>query len=174
MSVGLPRTGVRDSRSAVTRLRPVEIPIKGMDCAECARHVQQAIAELPGVESVTILLAAEKAVIRLDPDQVDLSAIRKAVAAVGDYSVPEVSEILPPARPTGDLSRRPFGLLGMVFVGVLTAVIAGEWSGLFRAINELVPLPVGIALVGHPGELYAAAAGRAIGPQSPSGDVGEP
>ncbi len=131
----------------MTRLRTVEIPIEGMDCAECARHVQQAIAELPGVESVTILLAAEKAVIRLDPDQVDLSAIRKAVAAVGDYSVPEVSEISPSARPTGDLSRRPFGLLAMVFVGVLTAVIAGEWLGLFRAINELVPLPVGIALV---------------------------
>ncbi len=131
----------------MTRLRTVEIPIEGMDCAECARHVQQAIAELPGVESVTILLAAEKAVIRLDPDQVDLSAIRKAVAAVGDYSVPEVSEISPSARPTGDLSRRPFVLLAMVFVGVLTAVIAGEWLGLFRAINELVPLPVGIALV---------------------------
>jgi Cd2+/Zn2+-exporting ATPase/Cu+-exporting ATPase len=124
-----------------------EIPIRGMDCAECARHVQQAIAELPGVESVTVLLAAEKAIVRLDPDRVDLSAIRKAVAAVGEYSVPEAPEVSLPARPTRDLSRRPLALLAMVFVGVLAAVIAGEGLGLFRAINELVPLPVGIALV---------------------------
>lgn len=126
------------------RLQTVEIPIKGMDCAECAVHVQQAIAGLPGVESVTVLLAAEKAVVRFDPGRVDLSAIRRAVAAAGDYSVPETA---PSARPTGDLSRRPLTLLGIVFGTVLVAVVAGEWLGLFRAINERVPLPVGILLV---------------------------
>ena len=41
-------------------LKTVEIPVHGMDCTECTQHVQKAIAMLPGVESVTVLLAAEK------------------------------------------------------------------------------------------------------------------
>ena len=40
------------------KVQTLEVPIKGMDCAECAQHVQRAIAKLPGVESVNILLAA--------------------------------------------------------------------------------------------------------------------
>ncbi len=121
-----------------------EIPIKGMDCAECAWHIQQAIAGLPGVESVQVLLGAEKAIIRLDPGQVDLSAIRRAVAAAGDYSVPDEASL---ARPIDNLSRRPLALLAFVVGLVLIAVVAGEGLGLFRALNERIPLPIGIALV---------------------------
>ena len=53
---------------AVTEIR--EIPILGMDCAECTMHVQRAIAALPGVQSVDVLLGAEKAIIQLDPNLV--------------------------------------------------------------------------------------------------------
>ncbi len=41
----------------------LEVPIKGMDCAECTQHVQKAIAKLPGVGSVNVLLGSEKAII---------------------------------------------------------------------------------------------------------------
>ena len=57
----------------------IEVPIRGMDCGDCTLHVQQAIVALPGVESVTVFLSSEKAVIRLDPTRVDLPAIRRAV-----------------------------------------------------------------------------------------------
>ncbi len=65
----------------------VKIPISGMDCADCTLHVQHAIAALPGVESVNVFLSSQKAVVRLDPVQVDLPALRKAVEGAG-YSVP--------------------------------------------------------------------------------------
>src|SRR3989304_4955380 len=65
----------------------LEIPVRGMDCAECTEHVRHAIAALPGVESVNVFLASEKAVIQLDPARVDVPAIRKAVEGAG-YSVP--------------------------------------------------------------------------------------
>ena len=58
----------------------IEVPIRGMDCHECTQHVQQAIAALPGVESVDVLLSSEKAIINLDPAQVRMDAIRQAVA----------------------------------------------------------------------------------------------
>ena len=66
----------------------LEIPIRGMDCADCTMHVKRAIAALPGVDSVEVFLASEKAVVSLDPQLVDLPGIRKAVAGAG-YSVPE-------------------------------------------------------------------------------------
>ncbi len=61
----------------------LEVPIQGMDCADCTRHVQKAIASLPGVQEVDVFLASEKAIIQLDPDQVGLPAIKMAVTKAG-------------------------------------------------------------------------------------------
>ncbi|MCS6965014.1 cation-translocating P-type ATPase [Thermoflexus sp.] len=122
----------------------LEVPIQGMDCAECALHVQQAIADLPGVESVHVLLSSEKAIVRVDPTRVDWSAIRKAVESAG-YSIPDSA--VPSAASAGAFTRRVRMLLALVFSGVLIIVVAGEWLGLFEKLNELVPLPIGAAFV---------------------------
>ena len=79
----------------------VEIPVKGMDCASCVKHVQEAIETLPGVSSVNVLLSSEKAIVELDPQRVDLPTIAKAVASAG-YSVPETFIDAPPARTFDD------------------------------------------------------------------------
>ena len=34
-----------------TDVKTIEVPVTGMDCAECTQHVQQAVAALPGVKS---------------------------------------------------------------------------------------------------------------------------
>ncbi len=61
----------------------VELSIKGMDCADCARHIKDAIEAVPGVTKVEILLAAQKAVVRLDPSKTGPGEIRRAVEAAG-------------------------------------------------------------------------------------------
>ncbi|MFQ5922838.1 MAG: heavy-metal-associated domain-containing protein, partial [Anaerolineales bacterium] len=83
----------------------IEVPIQGMDCAECSMHVQQAIASLPGVETVNVFLSSEKAVVQLDPHQLNLGRIRQAVADAG-YTVasPEVDP--PDPASLGDLNRQ--------------------------------------------------------------------
>jgi P-type Cu+ transporter len=127
-------------------LKTLEVPIKGMDCAECTQHVQHAISKLEGVGSVQVFLASEKAIIQADPAKVDLPAIRNAVARAGDYSVPET--LLPARVMSGvDFNRRFRMLLAGVFGGVLFIVIAGELLGLFNVLNEIVPFPVGTAIV---------------------------
>src|SRR5579883_3479667 len=73
--------------SALMNRTQVEIPVQGMDCTECTQHVQQALETLPGVENVCVLLSAEKAILQIDPLQVDVAALRKAVEGAG-YSVP--------------------------------------------------------------------------------------
>lgn len=74
-----------------TMTRTLEVPIAGMDCDGCARHVRDAIAALPGVESVEVHLDAARAVIALDPGRADLARIRTAVTGAG-YRVPEPDE----------------------------------------------------------------------------------
>jgi len=124
--------------------KTIEVPIHGMDCAECTMHVQHAIAELPGVESVDVLLVSEKAVVRLDPARVDMDHIRRAVDGAG-YAVPEEAE--EDGTPGADFTRPILTLLGVLFGVVLFVVVAGEWLGLFEAVTEQVPWYVGLAIV---------------------------
>ena len=129
----------------MTTLTTLEVPIRGMDCADCTRHVQHAISELPGVKSVEVFLASEKAVVQLEPGQVDLPAIRKAVEGAG-YAVAE------PQAPQDDQAGKHFArplllLLAGLFAVVLFVVVAGEWLGLFEAVNEWLPWPVWLAIV---------------------------
>lgn len=134
----------------------VEVPIAGMDCAECAQHVRQSLATLPGVHSVEVFLASEKARIQCDPAQVDLPAIHQAVERAG-YTVPAATGTATSAAteaatvkgspPLGSYSRSVLVLLGVVFAVVLFVVVVGEWLGLFERLTELVPWPLGVAVV---------------------------
>src|SRR6266508_1373668 len=125
----------------------IEIPVKGMDCASCVKHVHEAITALPGVSSANVLLSSEKAIIQLDPQQVDMLTIAKAVAGAG-YSVPEaVTEAPPSARSFGDVSRPVLTIFGIMFCVVLFVVVVGEWLGLFEALTSRVPWPIGAAIV---------------------------
>jgi Cu+-exporting ATPase len=129
----------------MSKMQTLEVPIAGMDCTECTRHVQTAISRLPGVESVNVLLSSEKAVIRLDPTLVELSAIRAAVQGAG-YAVAEGTDS-PQAARFGSFTRRVTTLLAVLFGVILFIVVAGEWFGLFERVTERVPFPIGLALV---------------------------
>jgi P-type Cu+ transporter len=128
----------------------IELPIEGMDCAECATHVQRALAAVPGVASAQVLLAAEKALVRLDPTQADLAALTQAVVAAG-YRVPAPAPAAgaapSPLRTAPDFTRQVLTLFGLVFGAVLLVAVAGEWLGLFDSFTELVPFWVGAGLV---------------------------
>ncbi len=129
-------------------LQKIELPITGMDCTECTQHVQHAIAALPGVETVNVFLASEKAVVTLDPARVNRTSLEKAVADAG-YAVKTESETAQDETPRAKNFNIPQAtLLLLVLSGiVLFFVIAGEWLGLFEAITERVPFWVGVILV---------------------------
>lgn len=132
----------------MSELQALDVRVEGMDCADCTQHVRHAIASLPGVQQVEVYLASERATVQLDPTQVDLDAIRKAVADAG-YRVPETGEAAPAGNPVAERAFvRRIGLLLAAVVGfVLFVIVGGEWLGLFERLTDLVPLPVGIALV---------------------------
>jgi Cd2+/Zn2+-exporting ATPase/Cu+-exporting ATPase len=125
----------------------LEVPISGMDCTECTLHVQHAIAALPGVDKVDVFLASEKAIVRFDPAQVDLSAISDAVKEAG-YTVPD--RTLTPDRSTAlhrGYSRQVLTLFGVVFFAVLFIVVIGEWLGVFEQLTELIPWPIWLIVI---------------------------
>ncbi len=124
----------------------LEVPIQGMDCAECTLHVQHAIAALPGVQTVDVLLGAEKAIIRLDPELVSLPAIHQAVQGAG-YSIPVPGEKASKPALLQDFTQPVLLLLGLLFGVILFVVIVGEGLGLFEAITESLPWYIGLAIV---------------------------
>lgn len=127
-------------------METLELPVTGMDCAECTQHVKEAIARLPGVETVEVYLAAEKAVVVLDPQRVALPALRQAVTNAG-YSVP--AEAAGHAAPRGldPVNRRVLLTVGAVFGVVLFVLVVGEYLGLFEAVTGWVPWPLWAALL---------------------------
>ena len=130
-------------------LETLEIPVAGMDCAGCTRSVQQALSALPGVTSADVLLSSEKAIVQIDTARVDQAALKRAIEGAG-YRVPETSASgggeAADDRSRG-FTRAVLGLLGIVFGAVLFIVVVGEWLGLFEALTERVPFPVGVAIV---------------------------
>jgi Cd2+/Zn2+-exporting ATPase/Cu+-exporting ATPase len=129
-------------------LTRIELPVQGMDCAECTRHVQRALAGLPGVAQVDVFLAAEKAVVAYDTQQVDPAQMRQAVEAAGYRARDQVDEEAARVATFGKASaQRLFWMLGLVVGAVLVIVVAGEWLGLFEEITARVPFWVGLLLV---------------------------
>ena len=149
----VPRQQLSKGKQVMTSATPpsascvMELPISGMDCAECTQHVQHALAAVPGVESVEVFLTSEKAVLRLDPGGVPVETLRKAVESAG-YSVPETTTEAQGQRPSLTSFTRPvLTLFGLVVGAVLLIVVAGEWLGLFEQVTNVIPWPVGVALV---------------------------
>jgi Cu+-exporting ATPase len=143
-------------------LKTTVVPVEGMDCAECTRHVKHAIEQVGGVESVEVYLASEKAVIQHQPGHLDEAAIRDAVAAAG-YSVPSADA--PPAgtQAPPDYTRSILSLLGILFGVILLIIVVGEWLGLFERISTQIPWPISLAiviLIGYPAFLNVIRATR--------------
>jgi Cu+-exporting ATPase len=58
-----------------------------MTCASCVSHVEEALREVPGVRSVAVSLATEKALVEVDPRLAGVEALVRAVDDAG-YKVP--------------------------------------------------------------------------------------
>jgi P-type Cu+ transporter len=73
-----------------------ELEIQGMTCASCAMRVEKALAKVPGVASVSVNLATEKASVRLndatDAPESTVDQLIAAVAKAGYHATPLAGE----------------------------------------------------------------------------------
>mgnify|MGYP001325928850 CR=1 FL=1 len=63
--------------------KEVTIPVGGMTCAACVGAVERSVRKLPGVESVSVNLATEKALVAYDPASLRISEIKAAITKAG-------------------------------------------------------------------------------------------
>ena len=125
-------------------LQIIEVPVAGMDCAECTNHVRHALEKIPGVQSVDVMLSSEKAIIRAEPGKVEMSQIRSAVVSAG-YTVPEP---INGKQSTGEsFSRRVFTIFALITGALLFVIVVGEWLGLFNTLTNYIPRAVGTIIV---------------------------
>ncbi|MDP4094357.1 MAG: heavy metal-associated domain-containing protein [Bacillota bacterium] len=68
-----------------------QINIEGMGCANCVRHVTEALKELPGVLDVEVLLNEKNAVVEASAEVSDTS-LKEAVEDAG-YEVTGIIEL---------------------------------------------------------------------------------
>ena len=119
-----------------------ELPVTGMDCADCAAKVERTLGRLAGVERAHVSLSAERATVMFDPSRVSIAALTRAIEALG-YRVPSRPDLH--AAP-----RMPEIISGLFVVGVAAVVLIGiiaERLGLIEAASRLVPAPLAIAAV---------------------------
>ncbi len=98
----------------------VELPITGMTCASCVRNVERALQKQPGILSVNVNLATEKATVNYLPGAVRRGDLVKAVEAAGygvlDLASADAPEDAERAARQAEIDRqRRMVLIGAVF-----------------------------------------------------------
>lgn len=130
----------------------IEIPVRGMDCADCVSTVQRAISAVTGVERVEVYLASEKAVIQTGHSPLDRAAVRRAVEGAG-YEVPSQDHTEGTAAELQHINRWAMSVLGAIFLAVLLVAVLGEGLGLIESLGSRIPWPLwlaGVLLGGFP------------------------
>ena len=70
------------------------LPVTGMTCAMCVKNVERSLKKAPGVESVLVNLATEKATVRYDDAQLNTADLAARLEESG-YGVAKASLELP-------------------------------------------------------------------------------
>ncbi len=129
--------------------------VEGMDCADCALQLEQAIGQLPGVARCQVDFASARMMLDLDPARVDREAVVARVRSLGYEAAEERAVVTQPPRRRGALDfltfllrRRQNALTLFAGVSILLA-LAASWS---QAITPLAPWLYGMAAVvgGYP------------------------
>jgi Cu+-exporting ATPase len=128
-----------------SELQEVELCVEGMDCADCAVHIERAVSALPGVESVRVFLGAEKAVVAFNGTRVALPEILRAVEGEG-YRARLAGEEAEQGTRWG-FPKVMSGLFVATFALVVLASTVGEWLGLLEHVVDRIPAPISIAAV---------------------------
>ncbi|SHN07634.1 Cu+-exporting ATPase [Pseudomonas asturiensis] len=94
-----------------------DLPISGMTCASCAGRVERALAKVPGVNSVTVNLANERAHVQAEP-KTDPDTLISAVSHAGYGATLLRDERVETDRKVRSLHRERWALLLAIVLAV--------------------------------------------------------
>ena len=124
----------------LAKLEKITVPIGGMTCASCVRRVEKGLEKVPGVTSVAINLATEKAAIEYDGSQASPRDIKEKIIELG-YQVfdiqRETTEDREKEQREKEMKRLTFDFL---FGAILTTIVLiGSIPEMFHGRGEWVP-----------------------------------
>lgn len=84
----------KSSDQTVASAKPVsvEMSVSGMTCMGCVETVRSSIAQLQGIDTVSVSLDSARAIVTFKPQMTDTVSIRKAVELNG-YKITSVKKI---------------------------------------------------------------------------------
>ena len=118
---------------------------QGLDCADCARAIEQRLSQLPGVLAVEASPATGKVIVVIDPARTDRATIARALAETGHPTDEDRSE--------GQTPWRRVAFLAAVAASVVVGVVIAELTGTLERANRWIPWPLwaaAILLGGYP------------------------
>jgi Cu+-exporting ATPase len=125
-----------------------ELRVDGMTCASCVAHIERALAKVPGVTSVSVNLATEKAVVRHAAGAVSIEALEQAVRDAGYEPRRLTVAQAGAANSQEDKRAREFAELrrSLVIAAALTApvVVLEMGSHLIPAVHDLIMNTIGM------------------------------
>jgi cation transport ATPase len=111
--------------------------VEGMTCAACARKIESALLNFPGVTFAAVNLSEQKATVHFNPHETNPDNLNNAITAVG-YSVSEKTanstNVIDESR--GLLSKQTFDVKPYLF-GVTAAVgVIAFYLGLLTIVSD--------------------------------------
>ena len=121
----------------------VRFGVQGMTCAACVGRVERTLKKLSGVESATVNLATEQAVVTFDPAAADVVAMMDAVNDAG-YEAVDLGEDAAEGNDARDREqaelKRLIGVSGFLTVPLVVIAMAPmAWPALGDAMGRLLP-----------------------------------
>ncbi len=138
--------------------KPLTLEVRDLDCPDCARSLEQAVQQLPGVATAQLDFTASKLILTLNEGAQPVGAIQKLAESMGHRVLaPEAADPPQPAAPLSWRERlwRRRHDLSTWLGGVL--LLAGFWAGLLGASEAATRVLYGASIV--IGGIYVALAG---------------
>ncbi|MCL7422504.1 MAG: sulfite exporter TauE/SafE family protein [Methylobacter sp.] len=107
-----------------------ELPVTGMQCAECENHIVEAVAELPGIIKAQASFTDETLTLDLDDDIISLKTVCAAVKSAG-YECSNRAR----HKPAG-LGRRLF-LIVIAIAGIILLLQLNKWVQLDLSLEDI-------------------------------------
>jgi Cu+-exporting ATPase len=125
----------------MSELRQITLPITGMTCANCVATVERGLKKQAGIQSATVNLSSERAVVAFDPALAGLSDLVARIERSG-YGIASGEADLMVGRLSDDNDTRRFEKAMLSVEGVREALVANTTGrARIRYIPTVVSLP---------------------------------
>ena len=154
------------------------IEVGGMYCSACVWLLDNAMQQMPGVESVTVNSSSRRAVVRWDSTQLSFGELLAAVARIGFKPLPLAMGGA--ASEADDDYRRSLKRLivaataGMQVMMFAVGLYAGDYFGIDRKVEQflrIISLLVTLPIVFYSARPFFEAAWRGVRTRSPGMDL---